>query len=171
MSIKREAGWAQAAMQHYSQADDRWRDFEYAPGYTMLEFGCLLTSIAMVGSLYYGKGITPLGVARVLSDRHAFIDGELAFPWKISEIWPRLMYSGRVDWHGAAADLGQLRYELDHYGATVIKVKWCAGKTGPIEEDTHFVVLTEISLRSAQIVDSWDGKTKELLNTQYAGEG
>ncbi|GAI93659.1 unnamed protein product, partial [marine sediment metagenome] len=52
-------------MMHYGQNDPRWRDFEYAPGYTILGAGCLLTSIAMVGSLYYGKGITPLSVAHV----------------------------------------------------------------------------------------------------------
>ncbi len=163
--------WTQTAMVHYSQSDSRWADFEYAPGFPMLEFGCLLTSIAMVGSLYYGEGITPLSVAQALSNRDAFDGGMLARPWLISEAWPRLVYSGRVDWDNVAADLGTLRYELDHYGATVIKVQWDASRTGQAPFKTHFVALTQIGLHGAQIVDSWDGKTKELLNTQYSAEG
>jgi len=163
--------WIQTAMQHYSQSDKRWADFEYAPNYTMRGAGCLITSIAMIGSLYYGEGITPLSVAQVLKDAGAFDGGMLARPEVLSVVWPRLVYAGRADWHGVPADLGALRDELDHSGATVILVKYNAHRPDPIADNTHFVVLTDITLHGAQIVDSFDGQIKDLLDTQYALTG
>ncbi|MCL5093852.1 MAG: C39 family peptidase [Patescibacteria group bacterium] len=57
---------------HYYQHDPAWGNYNYDSGYTLAEFGCLITSLAMLRT-YYGLPINPEQEAQ----QHSFSNGNL----------------------------------------------------------------------------------------------
>ena len=158
-------------MAAYSQRDERWKDFEYAPGYTLGRSGCLLTAIAMIGSFYYDGIITPLTVAQTLKDQGGFNKGELVLPEYVQCCYDRLHFAGRADWRDGPADMDLLREELRLFDATIILVHGNPSSGESVDKHTHFVVLRLIYDNEAEIVDPWDGQPKQLLSSGYALAG
>lgn len=152
----------------YSQRDPRWASFEYDSGYTMGKSGCLITCIAMIGSMIYGEECTPLEVAKRLGEKGAFTKGLLVRPELIGQCWKRLTYAGGINWYYVPADLHELKVELENFDATVIQVLAHPARDVRIEENSHFVVLKRLLEYDAIIADPWDGQEKQLLESEYA---
>lgn len=158
-------------MVHFSQRDKRWADFEYDPGYTLGKSGCLITSIAMIGSFYYDGTITPLNVAERLRELGAFSHGLLTKPELINKAWSRLYFGGLINWHATKADLDLVAQELELFDATIIQVLANANAHGSIADNSHFVVLRQLLEHDALIVDPWYGRGKQLSATPYVKSG
>jgi len=160
-----------APMIHYSQQDDRWGRFVYDPGYTLEYSGCLLTSIAMIGSFYYNGSITPLTLAQSLGKLGAFSQGLLVHPEYVTQLYPRLHWAGLTNWYTTPADMASIDKELELFDATIIQVLGKAQKGDPVQKNSHFVVLRQLIDNDALIVDSLDGREKPLSTTQYTLPG
>ena len=160
-----------APMIHYSQKDDRWAGYEYDPGYTLGGFGCLLTSIAMIGSFYYEDTITPFSLARDLRKIGAFTDGELVNHGYVTRLYPRLHWAGLTNWYTTKADMASIDTELELFDATIIQVLYSAQKGDPVQKNSHFVVLRQLIDNDALIVDPLDGREKPLSTTRYTLPG
>jgi len=167
----KEAPAALQNMTFYSQQDPRWASFEYDKGYTIGKSGCLITCIAMIGSMYYDGTCDPLEVAQRLKSKRAFSTGLLTKPEAISRCWEHLTYAGATNWHYVPADLRELKRELELFDATIIQVLAHPGRDLRIVDNSHFVVLRKLMEHDALIVDPWDGQTKALLQSSYTLPG
>ena len=108
---------------YYSQRDERWAS--QSIGYSsenILEVGCLLTSVAMIGK-HYGDNVTPGNIA---SDPYRFYGytAYMSLPWK--------SVAGRTYYGGVNID-----QELANGNYVIVGVGGCSSG------GSHFVVLTK----------------------------
>lgn len=157
----------EAALTLYSQRDPRWRDVEYASGWTFGRAGCLVTCCAMVAS-YVGYTDTPPGFAAKLREQGCFIGGLLIHPQRIPAAYPGLRWDGYVThWRRIPADLDTLGEYMDEC-PTILEVEGRPGGAAP-PDDQHFVVglgFTDAG-DDLWIADPYDG-TETLLLERYA---
>lgn len=154
------------ALTPYSQRDPRWRDCEYAPGYTLGRYGCYITCVTMLASLA-GYTDTPPQAAANLKHAKAITGSYLKYPERIPTVYPNLKWSGSLDWRDKPADLPRLKQELES-GPVIIEVEFRPGGTAP-PIDQHFVLAKSFTAdeHDLLIIDPWDGATTRLLE-RYA---
>ncbi len=112
---------------YYSQRDSRWASNRIGSSpESILDVGCLLTSIAMVGKKY-GANVSPVDIA---SDSNRFF-GNTAY---MNNPWPGV--AGKTYRRVAVSDVGS---ELDGNNYVIVGVK----RTSCAYGGDHFVVLTK----------------------------
>ena len=161
-------------MCRYSQNDPRWKFLEYAGGETFGRNGCLVCSVAMVGSLAYAEELTPVDVAYHLRKAGAFRGGVLSYPERIPVAFERLGWDGPRHYRNVPADMDAIAAELSQYRATIAEVKWDSCRplfwtdaNGVTRWNQHFVVLTALEGSDARVIDPWDGEEKLLSKSRY----
>lgn len=108
---------------YYSQRDERWAS--QSIGYSsenILEVGCLLTSVAMIGR-HYGDNVTPGNIASDPSRFYGYT-AYMSLPWK--------SVAGRTYYGGVNID-----QELANGNYVIVGVGGCSSG------GSHFVVLTK----------------------------
>lgn len=128
---------------------------------TIRQFGCTLTCVSMVVSLFEKKELTPDEMNSWLKKHNGFIDGyddnDGSYLGEVNLNWPVLAGYGkgyvytRHDWAAMPADLVLIRYYLDH-GIPVIAEVMLRGAP-------HYIVLT-----------GYEGKSFFMNDPEFPGE-
>jgi hypothetical protein len=150
----------------YSMRDPRWRHLCYHGTWTFGAFGCYTVGACMIASLA-GYTDDPPTFARKIAQAGAFEGGELLWPGKIADVYPKLEYAGRLNWINRPLtddELDRFKTELDK-GPMLLQVDFYPG--GAL--NPHFVVAEQLTPDETDvcIADPWDGTCTRLLE-RYA---
>ncbi len=118
---------------YYSQKQDPWGPKEYTPGYTMWEYGCLITSYAMVKSML-GNPTDPWQEAMSHSYNN---NGEMNNGNAPPGEHVLGVGKGNIDWNG-------INRSLDSGKPVIVQYNW-----------VHFIVLTGHSGNTYQVNDPY----------------
>ncbi|MBI3977046.1 MAG: C39 family peptidase [Chloroflexi bacterium] len=156
------AGFATAApssplvVPRLSQRDGRWADIPLGfnkPGDTLNRlpltignFGCFITSFAMVFNFYQPGFTDPKLINEALKAKNGFVNGGELVWSKVNEVAPT-----GVRWLGFGNDWGRTDQELAAGRPVLAEVS--GGKTSQ-----HMVVITGKSGNAYTLNDSWDGQ-------------
>ena len=152
-------------IRRYSQRDPAWRDYEYAPGYTLGRWGCYITCVSMVASLV-GYDDTPPETAEKLKFYGAIEGSYISNPCAIPDAYPELAWEGALHWRKIPAEIGVLKALLSGC-PQIVEVEFSPGGEPP-PHDQHFVLALDMSDHGdLWIVDPWDG-AETLLLERYA---
>lgn len=152
-----------------AQRNPAWKDYEYAPGFTIGAKGCLITCCTMIIAAA-GYDVTPVDVAKELARVGCFVGGDLIHPELIPEAYPKMRWVQRIDWRNRKLtpyDLASLEGLLEG-GPVILEVEGKPGGAQP-PTDQHFVIALRFIAGNSdlEIVDPWDGTYTHLLE-RYA---
>jgi hypothetical protein len=143
----------------FGQRWDPWRTdlLGYSSTDTIGDYGCALTSVAMVLK-YYGAETDPRDLNNWLKANAGYYNDDL-IRWEVAPGRASgVTYEGRHDWSGPA-DLGVINGELDAGFPAIVEVR--------LSGQQHFVVLKGRNGTTYSMVDPWYGSGDVTLNDRY----
>lgn len=145
---------------YYSQRDERWAGYTIGNSGltkypdTILDVGCLVSSVAMVKKKY-GDNVTPKDIAA--NPEYFYLNtGSMRRPWPAPS-----GYSYQIE---DRRDLGKIDSELKEGRPVIVKLSVRTNTVG-----THFIVLKSGSNGDYTIHDPWEGYDKKF--TQFYSTG
>jgi hypothetical protein len=143
--------------QVYAQRDPRWAGVELGtcPGATIGQFGCYLSSFAML-ACYYGHQITPPGLDALFREGAEFVDQDLCSDNDLQAAFGDCVYVETRDYSTQPADLQYLRDALaDPSRSVILELDFDHNPSDGIQ--THFVVAVDCDGTDVSIADPWYG--------------
>lgn len=149
----------------YSQNDSRWKNillgFNTDSKYTIGNYGCLITCLAMVSS-YYGEENTPLEINDKLKAKNGFVSDGLYIWNAIEKILDIKENSFVTPTLLTDIQMNDIKTQIDN-GYPVMLCIDAVPSTSAL--DMHFVLATAYNPSDENdftIVDPWDGQEKSL---------
>ena len=150
----------------YSQTDSRWSSdllgFNTDSKYNMYNYGCLVTSMAMVCK-YYGKDVNPSDINKKLKEKQGFVSGGLYVWGSLSKVFSDISES-KIDTPSALNDgqLNEIKGAMDSGYPVVFQLDY---NPKTVANDTHYVVgigYDSSDINNFTIADAIDGKIKSI---------
>lgn len=131
---------------HYSQKDPRWAKMKLGhSGLTMRDFGCVVTSCAMMLSYFYDREVLPSELLKWLNQNHGFTGDGLLYWQKIEQ------FTG-----------GKLRYNRKFQNATTYTVRQCV-----FGRFNHWLIDSPVSV--GKVIDPLPGQERGYKSYQWTG--
>ena len=143
--------------QVYSQRDPRWAGTRLgtASGATIGQFGCSLTSLAMV-ACYNGHQVTPLELNAAFLRAGVYVDGDLCADNDLQQVFSDCRLVETKSYAARRADLRELCDLLsDERTSVILELDFDHDPTDGIQ--THFVTAVACDGATVTIADPWYG--------------
>lgn len=136
--------------------------------YTIGNYGCLITCLAMTANYYAKKGDTPATINTKLKSVNGFSNGGYYNFGAFSKVYPEIIEK----WVGTPdvltdAQMNQIKSALDKGYPVMIELDFSPATAFP---DQHFVLVTaydKMDENNFTIIDPWDGAIKSLKSYLY----
>ena len=155
--------------QVYSQRDPRWAGTRLgtASGATIGQYGCYLTSFAMVAG-YHGHPVTPPELNAAFLRAGAYVAGDLCADDDLQRVFGDCRLVAAENYAAQRAALGRLRDFLADPGTSVIlELDFDHDPSDGIQ--THFVTAVDCDGTHVTVADPWFGGV-DAFTTHYGND-
>ena len=153
----------------YGQQDLKWRNKTLGTKGTIGNYGCLLTSLAMLSS-YYGFIENPDTLnekIKELKNPVGYVNGNLYVWGSLSRIHPQLSFKKRVETPNllTEAQMNQIRNSIDCGHPVIIQIDFVP-TTSALDE--HWIMVYGYDEDDFFVIDAWDGKEKRITDWEIS---
>lgn len=154
----------QNAVPNYKQGDPRWRNqFLGTSTVTIGDYGCAITSIAMVDSRFDpANPWNPSQVDEWFTNHNGYVDGNLVAWDRINSLLPNTLWQGADPTPSSPAPIQKIKDHLNSGGLVILEVRF-----GGNPDAMHFIVGVGYNGDDIIYNDPYIGDTASFANGRF----